>query len=302
MVQRGIQTTLIGGGEAGLREIFGDTLEILRRQDLLIGNLEGAVSRRGSAIAKSYNFRFRPEVLEPLKSAGFDYFSLTNNHAYDYGEIGFVDSLQHLSDAGLATSGAGMTPQEAYRPYRTKIGGTTVKVLSVAAYPREKNGFDGRTQASVREDRAGIIFDGPETTEAIRSFSTPNAIDIVVAHGGREWSSRPSESQISIYRGFIDAGADLVLAHHPHVLQGMERYRGGLIAYSLGNFLFPGMGEMRWAEDTLILSLGFLGSRLLYIEPFPVEIDHRVVSLERGQGEILERLMSLSRELSTGEN
>ncbi len=308
MVARGIQDILIARErEDGLTYIFGNTLPVLRRQDLLIGNLEGAVTTSGTRIDKSYNFRFRPEVLPRLKDAGFDYLSVTNNHCYDYGEEGFLDTLENLENYGLSTSGAGRTVEEAYEaeiielPHTGVTGrmvedAAKVKILSVGAYPREKNGFDGRSRASVNDTRAGIIFSGPKAIERIGEYSSAESIDIVAVHGGKEWSSTPTDEQKRFYRACAEAGADLVFGSHPHVLQGMEGHAGGLIAYSLGNFLFPGMYVMHNAEDSLILSVGFFEGRPLYVRPYPVRIDNRRILLDESD-RILGRFLRLTEEL-----
>lgn len=297
MVQRGIQDILISRGDEGLDYIFQDTLKELRSVDFLTGNLEGAVSYGGTPVPKSYNFRFFPKVLPYLKKAGFDYLSITNNHCYDYGTKGFTDTLDHLNDAGIATSGAGRTPEEAYSPYKTIVRDFPVKILSLGAYPRENNGFDGRSQASINETRPGIIFSGPKALDTIKNFAGPDSIDIVIAHGGKEWTSTPTKEQRIFYRKCIEAGADLLIGHHPHVLQGMEAYEGGLIAYSVGNFLFPGMGGMPHAEESMILTVGFLGDRPLYVQPSAVRIQHRRIALEQPNGPILHRFLDLGRAL-----
>ena len=136
MLQRGVQELLIHNGKAGMHTIFQDTLPVLQQQDLLIGNLEGAVTRHSEPVPKSYNFRFLPQVLPWLREAGFDYLSITNNHCYDYGSTGFLDTLHYFEEYGLLTSGAGRTPQEAYTPVKISIKGTDISVLSVAAYPQ----------------------------------------------------------------------------------------------------------------------------------------------------------------------
>jgi len=298
MLQRGVQELLIHKGIAGMHTVFQDTLPVLQQQDLLIGNLEGAVTRHGEPVPKSYNFRFLPQVLPWLREAGFDYLSITNNHCYDFGSRGFLDTLHYLEEYGLLTSGAGRTPQEAYTPVEISIKGTDITVLSAAAYPQEKNGFDGRSQAQVTDSRPGIIFSGPRVLETLRRISSPDSIDIMVAHGGEEWHSSPSEEQQQFYRAGIDAGADIVFAHHPHVLQGMEAYKGGLIAYSLGNFIFPGMYEMLHAEESMILSAGFYDGQLLYLQPYPVDINHRFISLAPPNSPILPRFLKLTRQLN----
>ncbi|MCF7913955.1 MAG: CapA family protein [Spirochaetaceae bacterium] len=298
MLQRGVQELLIRNGKAGMHTVFQDTLPVLQQQDLLIGNLEGAVTRHSEPVPKSYNFRFLPQVVPWLREAGFDYLSITNNHCYDYGSLGFLDTLHYFEEYGLLTSGAGRSPQEAYTPVEISIKGIDITVLSAAAYPQEKNGFDGRSQAQVTDSRPGIIFSGPRVLEVLRRTSSPDSIDIMVAHGGEEWHSSPSKEQQQFYRAGIDAGADLVFAHHPHVLQGMEAYKGGLIAYSLGNFIFPGMYEMPYAEESMILSAGFYGGRLLYLQPYPVNINHRLISLAPPNSPILPRFLELTRQLN----
>jgi poly-gamma-glutamate synthesis protein (capsule biosynthesis protein) len=297
MVARGVQEMLIGKGAAGRKKVFGDTLPLLRDQDLLLGNLEGAVTARGTPTPKSYNFRFRPEVLPELKAAGFDYLSLTNNHCWDYGRSGFLDTLSHFKRYEVPTSGAGRSPEEARRPTEFRLSGRTVRVLSVAAYPQEKNGFDGRTQASVTSDRPGILFSGPEALEAVRSFSGDDSIDVVMVHGGQEWQDRPTAEQQRFYRSLVDAGANLVLGSHPHVLQGLESSSDGLIAYSLGNFVFPGMYVIPRAEETLLLSVVFYRDRPLYVEAYPIRISHRVLTRAEESG-ILDRFEGLTEELN----
>ena len=107
---------------------------------------------------------------------------------------------------------------------------------------------------------------------------------------------RPSESQRALYRRFIDSGADLVLGHHSHVVQGLEAYRGRLIAYSLGNFVFPGMFGTDYGEESLFLRVGVVDGAIRYVEPVPVRIDHQVISIDR-TGAILERLRAETRRL-----
>jgi poly-gamma-glutamate synthesis protein (capsule biosynthesis protein) len=283
MVGRGLGSLLIGRGAEGRETVFGDVLPLMSAQDLLLGNLEGTVTRGGTPTPKSYNFRFPPEILPELKSAGFDYLSLTNNHCWDYGRQGFTDTLEHFERYGIPTSGAGRTPEEAREAHVFDQAGNPVKVLSVGAYPPEKNGFDGKTQAAVSDDQPGILFSGKGALEAVRDFTGDGSIDVVMVHGGEEWHESPSAEQRRFYRSLVRAGADLVLGSHPHVLQGLEGYEGGIIAYSLGNFLFPGMYVVPKAEDSMLLSVLFLGDRPLYVEPYPVRIDNRTLSSDRSE-------------------
>jgi len=295
MVQRGVETILIHQKE-GARYIFGDTLNILQNQDLLLGNLEGSITYKTRKTVKSYNFKFDYRVLPVLKEVGFDYFSLTNNHIYDYGEKGFRDTLNYLKEAGISTSGAGLTLDEATEYTEISLGNNTVRILSIGAYGREKNGWDGKTMAQITTDRPGILFDGEIATQAVRNMSGPSSFDILMIHGGVEWRSVPDEDQKKIYRSYINAGADMIIGSHPHVLQGMEVWKDKLVAYSLGNFIFPGMGSMTFAEDSMILSAGIINNKIVYLNTVPAKIDNQTILLDKS-GSIIERFLTLTKNL-----
>ena len=282
----------------GLETVFGDTLAILRQFDVLMGNLEGAVTTRGDRAQKSYTFRYQPWVLDYLAEAGFDYLSLTNNHSFDFGKEGFLDTLRFLAEKGIATSGAGRDAEEAAQTARFEFRGQELQILSLGAYPREKNGFDGLESAAAGDERPGILWAGEFAyTEMVERFSG-GTLNILMVHGGKEWSERPSEPQRHFYRTLIDMGADMVIGSHPHVLQGFESYGDGFIAYSLGNFLFPGMDETRYGEESLILSVGIIDETIRYVQPIPVQINGTTVALDTS-GRILDRVLGQTKELNT---
>ena len=295
MPGRGVDWTLTGFDD-GIERIFSDTLPLLQSADITLGNLETVISRAGERLAKSYNFRSPPEVLGPLEDAGFDYLSLTNNHCFDYGPEGFLDTLDSLESAGILTSGAGKNESEASKHVEIQRGGITFRILSMGAYPREANGFDGSRTARAVGEKPGILWaDSPGAVgKILEGVSTPESFDIVMVHGGREWQSLPSPDQVALYRSFVDNGADLVLGSHPHVLQPMEAYRGKIIAYSLGNFIFPGMEETLYGEETMILRVGITGTDTAYVEVHPVRIRGRFVGLDT-TGTIHKRFFELSR-------
>lgn len=308
MVARGV-TTLLDRSD-GLEVVFSDVLPLMREVDFLLGNLEGAVSVRGEPLAKGFTFRFRPRVLDPLARAGFDYLSVVNNHSYDYGEIGFLDTLAWLAQSPIATSGVGRDLEEASRAYRAVVGGAgqvdagarpdgpalgglPVAVLSVGAYPVERSGFDGARTTAAAADRPGVLWaDARNPTaqaaalEAMRREFGEESFDIVMVHGGAEWATAPSQAQRELYRSYVDAGADLVLGHHSHVVQGFESYGGALIAYSLGNFVFPGMFVTEYGEQSVLLRVGVVDGGIRYVEPVPVRIDHQLLALDPDGGQL----------------
>ncbi len=166
----------------------------------------------------------------------------------------------------------------------------------MGAYPQERNGWNGRTMAQVTDTRPGILFDGELAMEAVKNMSSPSSFDVLMIHGGVEWTSIPEENQQSLYQSYLDAGADIILGSHPHVLQGMEEWQGKLIAHSLGNFIFPGMGSMKFAEESMILSVGIYDNKIKYIKPIPVDIDNQRLSIDNS-GIILKRFENLSKKL-----
>jgi poly-gamma-glutamate synthesis protein (capsule biosynthesis protein) len=307
MVERGV-TQLLDRAD-GLEYVLGDVLPHLQEVDLMLGNLEGAVTTRGTAAAKTFTFRFHPRVLPRLAEAGFDYVSVVNNHSYDYGEVGFRDTIAHLKESPIATSGSGLTPDEAREPFITTVGNTTVgntpvHVLSVGAYPVERSGFDGARATAVTDTRAGVLWADPRnpqaqafTFAAMEDAFGPESLDIVMVHGGAEWATGPSAAQRELYRGFVDRGADLVIGHHSHVTQGMEVYNGALIAYSMGNFIFPGMYLTEYGEESMLLRVGYADAGVRYVELVPVRIDHQTISVDTSEG-ALDRVLAATRSLN----
>ncbi|MCX7656175.1 MAG: CapA family protein [Treponemataceae bacterium] len=320
MPGRGVDTLLLRDPK-GLERVFGDVLPLLLGHDLCLGNLEGALTEQTVRVPKSYNFKFSPRLLPLLRQAGFAYLSLTNNHIYDYGEEGLLDTLKAFEQYQVGTSGIGRTLSAAVNPWwwppspknpseskdlfqkpssdgppasgfhsqdtpsRKNSSGTSpwLAVFSLGAYPREKNGFDGERLAAVGPNRPGILWAREEHLHAVRPFLQESPFSVVMVHGGTEWISVPSKEQRALYRHLVDEGADLVVGSHPHVIQGMEVYKGKLIAYSLGNFLFPGMGDMPGGEESLILSVGVYEGHIRYVECIPVVLSNTGVRLEKGE-------------------
>lgn len=285
MLERGVDNLLMSGK---IDEVFSTTLPILKSQDLLIGNLEGAVSDRGTKNPKSFTFRFKHETLKYMREAGFDYFGVSNNHIYDFGEIGFKDTLINLEKYNIGYSGAGLTVDDAV-DYYEKDG---VRVLAIGAFPKERNGYDGFEQSSVNKNRPGIVFKGDLADTAVKSMCSDESFDILLVHGGREWASEPSEAQEELYRSYIDMGVDLVLGSHPHVLQRLEVWNDGLICYSLGNFIFPLMKGWYTGEETIIASFGLVNNKIVYHNIVPVQIDNKTISVDESN-KIRERFYEL---------
>ena len=281
MPGRGIERILDrrAGKTGGIARVFTDTLPVLRSNDIMIGNLEGAVTKGSAQAVKTYTFRYDPAILPHLKAAGFTYLMLTNNHSFDYGIEGFSDTLASVRTAGFATSGCGANLAEAGTFWRTTVGRERFSVISCGAYPVERSGFNGERIAAATDAKAGILWESPRVAELVKKEKETGAVVIVNVHGGEEYRTQPSAKQIAFYRALCDAGADAVFGSHPHVLQPIERYGKSVIVYSLGNFLFPGMEDMPGAEESLIVRLGILRGRIVYRELYPARLAGKSVSL-----------------------
>lgn len=209
---------------------FERVRELLSGLDLLIGNLEGTFTDRGEPLAKMYTFRAPPELAGALHEAGFDAVSLGNNHAFDFGSVGLLDTFTALERAGVPWFGAGATEADARAPLVLEVDGQSVAMLGYSGVGESV--FASGSSPGVAEASAESI------TADVSAAAASAGYVVVVMHAGIEYTSEPSDWQRSLAYAAVDAGADVVVGHHPHVLQPWERYGDGLILYSIGNFVF----------------------------------------------------------------
>ncbi|MDE0288379.1 MAG: CapA family protein [bacterium] len=218
--------------------------------DLAVVNSEMAISDRGEPLDKQYVFRAPPSAARRIASAGIDVVSLANNHAMDYGPAALVDTVDLLESAGVVALGAGPTRADAYR-YRVLAVHDDVHVAFVGVSMIVPRGFPAGP------DSAGIASARPPSRvlDSVRSASRISDVVVAVVHWGVERSTCPSDAQRAFARDLMDAGADAVIGHHPHVLQPVEFSGGRLVAYSLGNFVW----HPRWGitGETGVLQIDF---------------------------------------------
>lgn len=201
------------------------------RADVVLGNLECSVTRRGKKLEKTWNFRSPPEHLAALAQGGFNLVTVANNHSFDYGREGFLDTLAHLRKAGLAFIGGGRDRAEAESLRVIEKNGLRIGFLGFTSTHPE--------QAWARADKPGVAYSDFGRLPSIVASARPRVdVLVVVFHGGTELAKEPNSIQKAFARAAVEAGADLVIGHHPHVLQPVEVYRGKPILYSIGNFLF----------------------------------------------------------------
>jgi poly-gamma-glutamate synthesis protein (capsule biosynthesis protein) len=204
---------------------------LLQEADLVSANLEGVLATQGHPLEKSYLIRAHPSTGETLRQAGFDLVHLANNHALDYGEAALDQTVNTLEALGIAFVGAGSSPEMARRPAEFTVNGLRVAVLGYAA--ARWNGSPDVPATDL------IAWANVEAMQAdVRAVRDRADLVIVQLHAGTEYATAPSPDQVRFARAAIDAGANLVVGHHPHVTQTVEQYKGGLIVYSLGDALF----------------------------------------------------------------
>lgn len=239
------------GLEKGWEWLFAEAAPLLRTMDIAFCNLECPIGSKGRFINM---FQAPPEAIAGITFAGFDVVSLANNHILDYHHEGMQETMAILAENNIAGVGAGGNLEEARRPIIMEVNGLKIGFVGYTemwfVHARESISW----QAT--EDEPGVV---PARLDFVWEDITAirDKVDIIVAsfHWGKEYEDEPTAEQKALAWKAVEAGADLVLGHHPHVLQGIEFYKQGVIAYSLGNFLFdqrlPGTQESMVLEFTL---------------------------------------------------
>ena len=228
MLDRGVEWKVNqnppAGGGGDWRWPFLKIADTFQKADLVFGNLESQISDKGTDVGSIYSFRANPQSLEGLTYAGFDVVSVANNHSLDYTKEAFEDSSARLKEAGIM-------------PVADSLAIKEVKDVRI--------GFLAYTNF------AGIAkVDWNNLQEVIGDIQHARSrVDTLVVslHAGEEYDKEPNEFQETFAQSAIDAGADLIIGHHPHVVQPLEQYKQGWIAYSLGNFVF----DQYFSEETM---------------------------------------------------
>ena len=232
MLGRNVERS-IRAANRDFRYPFEATAELTRTATIAFANLECPISGRGTPLAKTYLFNAPADAVDGLKFAGFDLVSLANNHTLDYGPIALEDTQSFLSRAGITAVGIA-TEGRPQSPVIYERNGLRVGFLAYAdpqspfGYAKEFAEFE--TGPAKAED--SLVADD------IRRLRARVNVVVVSVHWGIEYAPQADDRQRALGRLMIDAGAQLVVGHHPHVLQETEWYNGGLILYSLGNFVF----------------------------------------------------------------
>ncbi|MDD2899489.1 MAG: CapA family protein [Desulfuromonadaceae bacterium] len=275
---------------------FSGVRKVLASADINCANLESPIAADGEEYTdKKYRFRADPTVAGAIRAAGFNLVTLANNHSMDFGGDALAETRQHLSDKGIASIGAGKNISDARRMALFTIKSKRLAFLAYSlTQPFEF--FAGLEHPGTAPGYEKLV------TADIASARKQADYVIVSFHWGKEALSTVQQYQQSMARKSIEAGADVIIGHHPHVLQGIEHYRNGLIFYSLGNFVFASKSTI--SDISVIIRLHFNGE-LRSAEILPLDVLHQRVGFQpqlltgtRGE-DVIRTLNDLSRPFRT---
>lgn len=219
----------------GISGVLDDGIrQEIANADIFMVNQEFPFTERGEKVPdKQFNFRVSPEWVSVLKEMDVDLVTLANNHILDYGKQGLLDSCDTLKEAGIAYVGGGKDFDEAKKLVTMEAGGRTIGFLGTSRVY-----MDGSWAAGKEHPGVFSTYDSSKPLEEIQKAKEQCDYLVVYVHWGIERSTEPEAYQRTMGQAYIDAGADLVVGSHPHVLQPIETYKDKTIAYSLGNFVF----------------------------------------------------------------
>ena len=221
------------------KEIYGilseDIVKIMTESDIMIANNEFTISNRGEKMpGKYYTFRASPNRLSIYTEMGVDLLTLANNHVYDFGTTAFNDTIDYLNEFNIPYIGAGKNIDEAKRPYYFIING--YKIAFVNATRAEK--IILTPEATTNSGGVFRCYDPTNLINLIKETKQESDYIITLIHWGKEDSHELEPVQKETSKLYIDAGSDIIIGTHAHVLQGIEFYKNKPIIYNLGDFIF----------------------------------------------------------------
>ncbi len=243
----------------------------LAAADITFGNLESPLSDEGKALyGKSVVFRGHPAMTAILAQQGFDIMSLANNHAMDYNSEALIETMNLLKENNIEPVGAGLNLTDARKAVIITRNGLRIGFLAYT--DKYYTDFLIRKSFAADDDSYGVSpLDKEMIMQDLKALESLVDVTVVSLHWGREYKSTPAASDKQLAHDIIDGGAELIIGHHPHRLQGVERYKKGLIAYSLGNFVFD-QKSMLYMRQSMILDVKLAPQEVLEASITPVLI------------------------------
>lgn len=286
LLDRGIRKAI---EKHGIEYPFIKVAEFIKSRDLSFCNLECPISKQGEPLAKRYTLRADPSFIDILKLSGLKIFSLANNHSLDYGRDALKDTKNILEENDFVALGIGEKQEQAKKPVIIKKRDTAFAFFAYVTLPLEgivySEDLFGPSQAEIGE-----------ICEEIKKVRDKVDIIVVSFHWGNEYAGFPSDKQKEYAYKSIESGADIIIGHHPHVIQTIEKYKNSIIVYSLGNFLFDQNKEVR--KQSFVFCCNFKDRKISKLFLIPTVInDYRVEFAEGLQFKnIYDRIVKLSKD------
>lgn len=281
-----------GNGIEG--SVSRDLLDVMRDADICMINNEFPYTDRGEPTPdKIFTFRAKPQYASWLLDMGVDIVSLANNHVYDYGEISLLDTLDTLNEIGMPYAGAGRNLEEAMRPVHFEVDGIDIAFICATQIER----LDNPNTKGATENSAGVFrcLNVEKLLQAVRSAKQESDFVVVFIHWGTESTDELDWAQKDQAPKIAEAGADLIIGAHPHVLQPIG-YAGEVpVVYSLGNFLF----NSRMMDSCLVRAV-FDENGVKSLQFIPAKQENCSVSMQYGAEK--ERILSYMRNISPDVN
>ncbi|MFD2699930.1 CapA family protein [Paenibacillus shunpengii] len=270
---------------------------LFKNDDLTFINLETPVTTGGeAALGKSYVYKSSPKALEAMKEAGVDIVNLANNHILDQGQAGLADTLKYLKDYQINYVGAGLDRKTAYAPVYYEVKGMRIALLGFTRVIPEAS-----WRAESGKPGVADAYNSTDAVKAIGQARKEADLVIVMSHWGEERQTMPNDIQTQLGHEFIDAGADLVIGGHPHVLQGLESYKGKWIAYSTGNFIFSrSTNEETWRTAVFQARCQKNGACTMKATPYHAELGQPVPMENKDGAALLKELELRSFDVKVG--
>jgi|GEM_PF-734780 len=243
---------------------FDLTRELTSQADVAFGNLESPITARGIAQG-GISLRAAPEVVAGLSDAGFDVVSLANNHTDDYGAVGLLDTVSYLDGEDIAYVGLSGDPNGQQDAVTLETNGLRMAFL---AY----NNVPPRWEPSADAGRSPAWLEPEAAYADVRHAASSSDFVVVSLHWGTEYMPQPDEFQQEVARGMLEAGAGLIIGHHPHVVGAVAWEDEGFVAYSLGNFVFDQPFSMETMQGLVLVCL-IDRTGLKQVQLVPVEME-----------------------------
>ncbi len=245
---------------------FGPVAEVFKSADYAMVNLETAVTTGGKAEPKQYHFRTPPTALEAVKAAGVDIVSSANNHTLDYGQTGLSDTLANIKSAGLPMVGAGKNAAEAWAPYIADVKGHKVAFIGISQV------WELASTWIAKDNRPGLAIasDVQRSVDAVKAAKAQADLVVVYMHWGQEGNQCAISDQKTFAKKLSDAGADIIVGTHSHVLHGDGYLGKTYVAYGLSNFLWYRDDAM--SNDTGVLKVTVRAGKVSRTEFVPASI------------------------------